>query len=103
MKLFTKCKNCGYKIFINQPAKIRQELPNNFAITCSNCKHHEDYFSFDVIAESGLTTAAGVVLGGLLGLALGGPGAIVGALLGGILGKTSQDNDEKNVKRFNDS
>jgi len=103
MKLFVNCKKCGFKIYINHPAKIRSDLPFSFQLICQNCSTKNNCNPYDVVAESGLTTAGGALLGGLLGLPLGGVGALVGAILGGIIGKNSQDQDEINVTGFNNS
>jgi len=103
MKLFVNCQTCNFQIFINHPGKIRQEIPQSFEIICSNCGARHVYDPWKVIAESGLTTATGALLGGLLGLTLGGVGALAGAILGGIVGRNSQEQDEINVARFNNS
>ena len=103
MKLFTNCINCKSKIYITHNATIRSQLPPSFELICSNCHTRAIYNPFMVLAESGLTTIGGMLLGGLLGLPLGGPGAALGAILGGLLAKNSEEQDIKNVQRFNSS
>lgn len=103
MKLFVNCQTCNFKIFINHPAKVRQEFPQSFEIICSNCGSRHVYDAWQVIAEGGLTTESGALLGGLLGLVLGGAGALAGAILGGLVGRNTQAQDEIDVARFNNS
>jgi len=103
MRLSTKCHNCAYKIFISSTATERQQLPEQFELTCLHCGKKFFYTPYKVIAELGLTAKEGAFLGGLIGLVFGGAGALAGAILGGALGKSNQDQDEEKVRGFNES
>jgi len=103
MRLFASCIKCGYRIYITSNATIRQELPFSFELACSNCGTRHIYNPLNVQAESGLTAVGGAFLGALLGLTLGGAGALAGAILGGLLGKSTEEQDEEKVRRFNNS
>lgn len=103
MRLFTKCHNCSYKIFINNKAETRNDLPPSFDLTCLHCGKIFSYTPFEVFAEVGITTTEGAFLGGLIGLMFGGAGALAGAILGGALGRTNEEQDNQKVLRFNNS
>ena len=103
MQLFTNCFNCKYKIYVTSNAKVRYELPTAFELNCLHCYKKYVYTPNNVYAESRLTTAGGAFLGGIIGLAFGGAGALVGTILGGLLGRSAEEQDEESVRRFNNS
>jgi len=110
MKLFIhKCGNCNNKIYIDIIASSRSELRqklggNNFNVICNSCGI-KNLCTVDIIyAESDSTSAVtGGLVGGLLGI-LGGPlGIVIGGGLGALIGNTSDEDERKNVKFFNNS
>lgn len=109
MKLFVYCHHCESKIYLNSPAKTRNELPLNFVLKCSQiiCPSHSQdivYFRNEVKAESDLSGAvSGAIILGALGAVVGGAaGAIIGGLIGASAGSNS-DQDDMSVERFNNS
>lgn len=65
---------------------------------------NEEYNVNKVVAETDSSnTAAGAILGGVIGL-IGGPiGVISGSTIGGIIGNSSDKEDVKKVSIFNNS
>ena len=109
MKLFVYCRFCESKIYLNSPAKTRDELPFNFVLKCPQiiCSSHGQdvtYFRNEVKAESDLSdVVSGAIILGALGAVVGGAaGAIIGGLIGASAGSNS-DQDDILVERFNNS
>jgi DNA-directed RNA polymerase subunit RPC12/RpoP len=108
MRLYVKCTSCDQKIYLNVIADTRDEwrekIGEHFLVECRHCDYKETYSVDDVYAEEGVSSApAGAVLGGLIGL-LGGPlGMILGGTFGALLGATTDENEKRGVRKFNDS
>lgn len=110
MRLYVKCTSCDQKIYLNIIADTRDEwrekIGEHFLVECHHphCGYKETYSVDDVYAEEGASSAlAGVALGGLIGL-LGGPlGMILGGTFGMLLGTTADENEEREVRKFNDN
>lgn len=110
MRLFVECHHCGGKIYLNSPAKTRQELPYQFTLRCPQLKcpynkMNEIYTSRDVSAEQGFSNEVGgaVVLGALGGLVAGPLGLFAGAVIGKNAGSDIDRADAEAVERFNAS
>lgn len=92
------------KTYINTTAKVRNELPYNFDISCPQ-GHIDNYSPYDVRAEAGVSSAPpGLIIGSLLGAAIFGPfGALSGAVIFGSAGLRRDEIEREAVKRFNES
>lgn len=91
------------KVYLNLKAPTRRRLAT--LIGSEDFYLGNEYYHVSMVRAEldGNNTAAGAVLGGLVG-ALGGPtGVVVGGLLGGLLGNTSEEDERKQVRRFNNS
>ncbi len=99
------CRICRRKIYIDSLAKIRNELPYQFSLQCSNDYNNMVYYRKDVFAESDQIYGVGglLILGGLGLWALGPIGGIVGSLIGVKVGKNKDTEDLKSVGIFNNS
>lgn len=104
MRYFVTCKHCFKKFFVSANVLTRSELPYDFNLTCPSCRKILSYTPYDVFAETSILGSQGLaVLGGLIGLAAGGVGALLGAGLGAAVGKKSEEKDKQDVERFNSS
>lgn len=104
MRYYVNCKNCHKKINVMANVLTRSELPSDFNLTCPFCGQTHYYIPWDVFAETSILGSQGTaVLGGLLGLAAGGVGALLGAALGAEIGKRGEKKDVEDVERFNSS
>jgi len=101
MRLYVKDK-FGKKIPLDISARTRRELANK--IGKSFFIGNNRYYVNNVYAEpDNNDTAAGTIIGGLIGLLGGGIGVLIGGVAGGLIGGI-RDNDERdNVSRFNRS
>jgi hypothetical protein len=110
MQLYVICRYCNNKIYINNNARVRSELPYHFFLHCtqpacpSGCQN-QVFTSREVHAEQGVAGLVGgaLVLGALGGLVAGPAGAILGGILGGAVGSTSDQSENDAVWRFNNS
>ncbi len=109
MKLFLYCHHCGRKIYLASKAKTRGQLArqwgHNFALECPHCSNFGTYSVNQVYGEKTTqgNTLPVAVIGGLIGLVGGPAGVLAGGTIGGILGKTADDKELIEVRRFNNS
>ncbi|NIP61721.1 MAG: hypothetical protein GWN01_13585 [Nitrosopumilaceae archaeon] len=104
MKYYVNCQRCHRKFYVSANAMTRSELPSFFELRCPFCGYPTQYLPRDVYAEISILGSQGTaVLGGLLGLAAGGVGALLGATLGAAVGRKSEQKDREDVERFNSS
>lgn len=101
MKLFINTQR-GKK-YLNGIASTRGALANKigsnwFIIDGATYSVDEVYAE-----EDDNSTAAGAVIGGLIGLLAGPVGVIGGGVLGGLIGSESDNKDNQKVKFFNNS
>ena len=102
MKLFV-IDNNETKIYLRKIANTRFELANKIGGTKFTLRGRR-YSVNDVKAEAESSdTAAGAILGGLIGL-IGGPiGVLTGTTIGGLIGNSSESEENKQVRTFNRS
>lgn len=95
-----------HKLYITfpQPIETRSNIPDYFETNCQQCGLNRYFSRNDVHAEADTNSAAGgAVLGGLIG-ALGGPeGIIIGGIIGGLLGTNANSEDQRRIRRFEQS
>ena len=102
MKLFIKNKQ-GVAIQLATIAPTRFELANLIGSQWF-IVNNETYHVNQVYAvTTSNKTAAGAIVGGLIGLLLGPEGLIIGGALGGVLGNSDDQTDIRRVKLFNQS
>lgn len=107
LRLFTTCRGCGRKIYLDVHADSRRDLASAYGrslrIRCPPCNRVDTYYVSDVSAEEGVSgVPAGAVIGGLIGL-LGGPlGLIIGGSIGALVGGSSDLTEREKVRRFNE-
>lgn len=102
MRLYVLNRITNEKIYLKVEASTRPHLAKIIGKTFGVNGHK--YSVNDVYAETGSSsTAAGAVVGGLLGI-LGGPiGILVAGGLGTIVGSGFDSDDKKKVRVFNNS
>jgi len=109
MKLYLFCSKCKRKIYLASTAQTRYQLSQqwgyNFSLICPNCSCNCIYSVHQVFAESSSqkSTFPIAVIGGLIGLLGGTPGALIGSTVGGIIGKSADNTEENRVLIFNQS
>lgn len=95
-----------HKIYVtfSIPIETRADIPFYFEIYCQLCGLNRYFSRNDVQAEAGANSAAGgAVLGGLIG-ALGGPlGIIIGGAIGGLFGANADSEEQRRIRRFEQS
>lgn len=102
MKLFVRDSN-NKKIYIRKVARTRYELAMKIGGKTFTLRGRR-YSVNEVHAEAeNSDTAAGAIIGGLLGM-LGGPiGVLTGGTLGGLIGNSSESGENNAVRTFNRS
>lgn len=102
MKLFVIDSN-NQKIYIRKVARTRYELSKKIGDTKFVIKGRK-YTVNQVKAETDNSdTAAGVIIGGIIGIIAGPIGVIAGGTIGGLIGNSSESEEEKQVRNFNKS
>jgi hypothetical protein len=103
MKLFVRNPGTRQKNYLNISASSRNELANLIGNAWFNFNGNQ-YHVHQVIAEpDNNNTAAGALIGGVIGL-LGGPfGILIGGALGGALGNEGDKTEAEKVNHFNHS
>lgn len=95
-----------HRIYVtfSKPIETRSDIPDYFETYCQQCRLNRYFSRNDVHAEADTNSAAGgAVLGGLIG-ALGGPeGIIIGGIIGGLLGANANSEEERRIRRFEQS
>lgn len=104
MKLFVKNKSTGQKIYLSEIAPNRAALAlaiGSPEFTLFDGNYHVN----EVTAEATFnSTAAGGVLGGLIGSAIEpGFGTLIGGAIGGLFGNRIYSEDLRQVNLFNKS
>ena len=109
MRLYIRaCNYCNRKFFLTIVRSNRSILANslgyNFQVKCPYCGNFSYHNVNEVRAERGvLTTPAGAVVGGLIGL-IGGPlGVLIGGGIGAMIGGKKDAEETRRVDRFNRS
>jgi hypothetical protein len=102
MRLYVSDDETGEKTYIQRTARDKRELANLFGSDRIKVKG-KVYSVNSVRAEKNSKAASAMALGGIIGVVGGVPGVLLGGLIGGLMGKSSEDEDEKNVKIFNGS
>ena len=106
MKLYVISKVTKQKTYIDVTVNTRQDLRNRFHGNWFTINDGYNYNLSEVYAEPETeitNTAAGAVIGGLVGL-LGGPlGLLIGAGLGGVVGNSSDTSEAQRARIFNSS
>lgn len=102
MRLYV-VNNRNQKVYIDVIAPTRAILANRIGNEFFNI-NGEVYSVWDVYAEvNSNSTAAGTVIGGLIGL-IGGPiGLLTGGTIGALVGNTQDSTDKEKVNQFNRS
>lgn len=102
MKLYV-INSINQKVYLNLVAPTRHALAYKIGNEFFNI-NGEVYSVWDVYAEgSSNSTAAGTVIGGLIGL-LGGPiGLLTGGTIGALVGNNQDSEEKEKVNRFNRS
>ncbi len=102
MRLYV-VNNRNQKVYIDLVAPTRAVLANRIGNEFFNI-HGEVYSVWDVYAEvNSNSTAAGTLIGGLIGL-VGGPiGLLTGGTIGALVGNTQDTTDKEKVNQFNRS
>lgn len=104
MRLYTYCRHCGQKIYLQIVVLTRRDLPSPLTTKCLYCRIEDHYFPYDVYAEPGAgAPIAGAALGAIVGGLIGGPiGLLLGGALGGTAGAGSEQRDREAAQRFNE-
>ena len=106
MRLYVE--HCGRAIFLGLTAADRNQLAEKigyvFQVECPDCGVYHSYTVKEVYAKRGPTsTAAGAIMGGLIGL-LGGPlGMLIGGLGGTAWGARTDQEEDRRVDMFSRS
>lgn len=110
MKLFVNCHECGAKIYLEEKAQVRSELPSLFKVRCNkeycSLNNFDNLYSLnEVFAESDyVSTKKSALVGGALGFLIAGPmGVVVGGSISSLLASQIQHPDQEEVKKFNES
>ena len=104
MKLYVVRRGSNKRVYLNRTATTRDDLRIQFGgdyFTIGD-GHIYDVSEVRAISDSS-GTAGGAVIGGLLGLLAGPGGLLIGAGLGGAIGNSTDNDDQKRVKIFNNS
>lgn len=102
MKLYVQNKASGARTYLKQNANSRQQLASQLGSERFKVKN-QTYSVNDVRAEQNDNTANAMAAGGVIGIAGGVPGVIIGGIIGALLGKSTDDEDNKKVEKFNRS
>jgi hypothetical protein len=103
MRLYVYDRVIQQKVYLNLLASTRSELSNTigsqwFTVNGRNFHVH------NVVAETEVSaTAAGAIIGGLIGLMAGPIGVLAGGLFGGAVGNTGDKTEVQRVNYFNHS
>ena len=105
MKLFVKNKNNpSHKLYLDLIANTRQELR---MIIGSNwfILDNQQFHVSEVLAEKSdyNNTTSGALIGGLVGALAGPAGIFFGGIIGGAIGSSSDEDENKKVRSFNNS
>ncbi len=94
-----------HRIYVtfSTPIETRADIPFYFDIYCQLCGSNKTFSRNDVRAEAGATAAGGAIIGGLLGALAGPEGIIVGGIIGGILGGNAESEEQRRIRRFEQS
>lgn len=95
-----------HKIYVtfSNPIQTRTDIPFYFEIYCQFCGLSKNFSRNDVRAEANTNSAAGgAVLGGLLGALAGPEGIIIGGVIGGLLGANTDSEEQRRIRRFEQS
>lgn len=94
-----------HKIYVtfSTPIETRDNIPFYFDLYCQLCGANKSFSRNDVRAEATNSAAGGAVLGGLLGALAGPEGIIVGGIIGGILGANADSEEQRRIRRFEQS
>ena len=88
MRLYAICKTDKRPFYIASHVRVRSKLPSSFFLTCpyghTSPLYSTRYFCGDNRSN---TVIGGALPGGLIGLLVGGAGAVLGLLTGGLLWK----------------
>lgn len=103
MKLYVLSKVDGKKIYLKAIARSRTELAKKYGKSILKIRGKQ-YSVNEVYAEKESSdTAAGALVGSILGI-LGGPiGFLIGGATGGLIGNSSESKEIEAVKHFNNS
>lgn len=103
MKLYIQTVHPTQKLYLKIVASTRNELANIIGspyFLVNGQTFHVD----NVVAEKeSSNAAAGIIIGGLIGLLAGPWGAFTGSTAGGLIGSSADQDEEKKVSIFNNS
>lgn len=95
-----------HRIYVTfpRPIETRSEIPDYFEIYCQICGINKYFSRNDVHAEAETNSMmGGAALGGLIGALAGPEGIIIGGFIGGLLGANADSEEQRRVRRFEQS
>jgi hypothetical protein len=103
MKLYVIDRQSGNKKYLSAFAHSRnalQKSTNSDSIIVDGVTYHISEINAEPEDD---TTAVGSLIGGVIGMIGGGPGVVIGGLIGAALGRSQFEKEKKEAQIFNGS